>query len=334
MIPEEFKYKYIAILRCRTWGIWPEGQRVVSRGLVYKSVDNKIGFSVHIVSYEQRPRPENYPAEPCKNYDSPIVWRGRMDTGYWVGDQVLKAPEDELKIEFDHKGPFQGEIDVQLHIGAIKQLDVKEVDHFINSVAYSVISYINIVMNEFIIPVAPLQIRSCDEEGSRFENDIYLACRERPVIKKEELEKVLKNYIEHRRPMTSEDERIIDVAMRRFLSAQNETDIIDKYCDLWEVCEFISFVTNAKGGKVGKIAKCLADHISASGNNVSKAKIENFLNIKKIYKIRGSIVHNAVDNPELVKSNLPLLNEMALELIKYKAGFVYSGNNLIDKTIA
>jgi ketosteroid isomerase-like protein len=256
-----------------------------------------------------------------------------METGYWVGDLLLKAPEDKLKIEFDHKGPFQGEIDIQMHMGTTSELENELLITFSNTICHSVVSFLNITLGEYLVPVTPVQIRALQPGGSTFENSVQMKCVSRPVLEKKQLEECLSNYIAYRQSTDKEEERTMDTAMRRYLSAQNERDVVDKYCDLWESCEFVTYNVKAKGQKVGRIAQALANHISKTGRKISKANVEKLLDIKGLYNVRGQIVHNAVDKPEYIKDKIALLNELALELIRYKLGLPYQGNQTIDKFI-
>ena len=155
----------------------------------------------------------------------------------------------------------------------------------------------------------------------------------RPCLAKKEIEKVLSDYVQFRLLSSPEDERTIDAAMRRYLNAQNEQDIIDKYCDLWETCEFITQNIKAKGGKVGKIAQGLSTHISKKGDAVSKKLVEKNLNLRELYDIRGDIIHNAVESSDLVIKKISVLEQIAYELIKYKIGLDYKGNKVIDEAI-
>lgn len=336
-VNSQVMHGYVAISRCRSWAIWPEGERIISNALGYNFGENKekrFEFSVHLVAYENRPRPENEPSMPCEKYDSPIIWKGKMDNGFWVGNEVLKAPEDSLKVEMVHFKPFQGEVDVQLHVGSESELDIDELKEFFESVTHSVIGYINISLGEYLVPVAPIQLSKINETGRELSNSIKLRCVNRPTLSKQVLDETLSRYIKFRASNSIEKERALDVAMRRYLSSQLEPDVIDRYCDLWEVCEFLTYDTKAKGGKVSKIASALTDYLQKSGIVVKKANLENGLDLKRIYEIRGHIVHNAIDDPDYVGEKLSLLNEIARELIRFSIGESYVGNKEIDEKIA
>lgn len=109
-----------------------------------------------------------------------------------------------------------------------------------------------------------------------------------------------------------------------------ETNEIDKYCDLWETCEFATLGVNAKGGKVGRIAQALSDHIGKINPLFSKRNVENNLRIKELYETRGAIVHNAIQNPLMLQESSRLLSEIALELIRFRLDLPYERNQVIE----
>jgi hypothetical protein len=160
------EYKYVSILRCRTWCIWPSFSRFISKGFAVPVADSSdpVHLSIHLVSYEPRPRPELAPTRPSEPGVGPIVWRGQMSTGYWVGPVFLKAPEDTAKVEFEHEAPHQGEMDIQLHVAASFEVSKAELKDIATSISYSTLSYINIALGELLVPVAPIQIRRLSGE--------------------------------------------------------------------------------------------------------------------------------------------------------------------------
>src|SRR5215510_15338180 len=108
-LPFEVNNRYVAILRCRTWCDWPEFSRYVSKGYrepIHLSNGTPVCLSVHIVTYAQRKRPELEPARPLDPTSGPILWRGQMESGYWLGTNFIKAPEDDVPVEFHYEPPY------------------------------------------------------------------------------------------------------------------------------------------------------------------------------------------------------------------------------------
>lgn len=327
------KHKYISILRCRTWCIWPEHSRIISKGMRVPigSEDNDfIYLRIHLVSYSLRPRPENQPAKVLSKA-GPLIWQGSMNSGFWAGQLLIKAPEDNVKVEMVHKYPREGEVDIQLHILTMGNYSTDRLKDIVENISYSVLTYLNIYAGELLIPVAPIQIRKLDESKSGFTNLVEIFVKERKTYSVEFLEDVIEKFIFIRNRMSKEETASLDAAMRRYLDSITETSEIDKYCDLWEACEFGTIGLSGKGGKVGKIAQALSNHMIKVNPIFTKRSLENKLKIKELYNTRGAIVHNAIQNPQELQERTKLLSEIALEIIKFRLDVSYEKNSVIEE---
>jgi len=332
MKEKKFNHNYILILRCRTFGIWPEWTSIFSNFYVVESEINakkiEITFSMGIVCYERRPLPEIDPPRPEIKSISPIVWRGDIQTGFCLGDSFIKAPEDEVPLALKYEHAYQGEIDIFLKIGSDENVSYQILDEIFHPIARSIATYMGITLDDFILPVAPVRISKLKNGTAETLSDVIVEVKNRPdntiEIIREKFQSFSRNIM-----IKSKEERIAyDVACRRYLSSFEEIDLIDRYCDLWEVCEFLTIETKAKGKKVGKIAKELANYIGAS-----KSDVENKLEIKEIYDVRNDIVHNAIEQPEKVNKKLKILKEISRNLILSKSGEAYKGSKLIDEML-
>ena len=129
--------------------------------------------------------------------------------------------------------------------------------------------------------------------------------------------------------MRADEAAYLDVACRRFITAIQEADPIDKFCDFWEVCEFLSKNLHRKGlsTPVARVAKVLSDHTKKR-----KADLDKLI-VQPLYSIRIDIVHNTIEKPEKIDGKLLLLEEVARELIKSKLGLPYTGSLCIDNTL-
>lgn len=327
------KYKYISILRCRTWCIWPEYSRTVSKGMRVPigSGDNDfINLSIHLVSYCLRPRPENQPAK-VSSKNGPLIWHGNMNSGFWAGQLFIKAPEDNVKVEMVHEYPREGEVDIQLHIETTLNHSTDKIKDIVENISFSVLTYLNITAGELLIPVAPIQIRKLEENKSEFNNLVEIFIKERKTYSVEFLQDVIEKFIIIRDRMPREDTASLDAAMRRYLDSITETSKIDKYCDLWEACEFGTIGLKGKGGKVGKLAQALSNHMVKTNPIFTKRSLENKLKIKELYKTRGAIVHNAIQNPQKLQERTKLLSEIALEIIRFRLDVPYEKNCVIEE---
>ncbi|MCU7843305.1 MAG: hypothetical protein KZQ93_05645 [Candidatus Thiodiazotropha sp. (ex Monitilora ramsayi)] len=302
---------------------------------MYKSDSGfPVGISANIQCFEERERPENEAAQECERHKGPIMWRGEMQTGYTVGPYVLKAPEDTIKIEFQHSPPLKGEIDIMIFVGCDEELPRKELIEFAKPALHSLISQINITLDEYLVPTTPLSLRKLSNEGSSFINTTTISVRSRPSISSQNIEDILYSFVAQRQNNNTESTRQLDLAMNRYLSAMTEEDPVDKYCDLWESCEFSTLGIKAKGNVVSRISTCLASHISNTKQKVGKSRMENRLEIRSIYQTRKDIVHNAIENPAEIDRKIELLSEIACELIKYRLGIPWGGNRILEERIA
>jgi hypothetical protein len=124
--------------------------------------------------------------------------------------------------------------------------------------------------------------------------------------------------------MRLEDLRGLAVAARRLNSAMLEDDIIDKYCDLWECCEFLA----PAGKKVNNIKLPKAKDAAISQLFSSYAKLRKAQRltecVHKTYMVRNDLVHNAIENPGLVDKYLRVLHEVASHLFRCRVGLPFA----------
>jgi len=336
-VPIEIKNKHVAILRCRTWCDWPESGRYVSRGYkepLHLPNGDPVYLSVHIVTYGRRKRPEIELPRPLAATSGPIVWRGHMDSGYWLGLHFVKAPEDTIPVTFHYEPPYEGDIDIQLHIGLASEATADELIQLAAPVCTSMLAFVNLALGELAIPVAPVQVRELGSKGSSFATSIVVAVRERGCITEDLAKQVADGFVYARADMSPVEVRAVSAAARRYLTSLTETDAIDKYCDLWESCEFSAMFESAKGGKVGKIALALASHLRRCGVDVTKTQVERGLKLKDLYETRGRIVHNAVDSAGEIAEKTKLLEAVAAELLRYRFGLPCLTNGRICDSLS
>lgn len=319
----EIKHRYIAILRCRTWCDWPEWSRFISQAYqepLNLPNDDGLFLSAHIVTYARRKRPEAEPARPLQSNAGPIVWRGQMETGYWLGLHFVKAPEDNIMVALHYEPPYEGDIDIQLHIGLVSAPIMEELTQLASRICTSILAFINLALGDLAVPVAPVQVHELREEGAQFASSVIMAVRDRPSVTPELAKHIADRFVEARSGMSEREAHALSIATRRYLTSLTETDPVDKYCDLWESCEFSTMFASAKGGKVGRIAEALVSHLKRSGVNIKKAELERSLQLKTLYETRGRIVHEAIESPHEFANKMKLLEAVASELLRYRFG--------------
>jgi len=147
----------------------------------------------------------------------------------------------------------------------------------------------------------------------------------------ESVKEAIDRFVRIRVGLDREAEHAISVAARRYITSQTETDPIDRYCDLWECCEFATLFVKARGGKVGRVAEALTSHWNRSLHRSQrrKADVERVLEIKQLYDVRGRIVHEALDAPDELAARIDLLEDVAAELLRHRLGVPFSSEGRV-----
>lgn len=235
------KHGYVSILRCRTWCVWPERASLKSGAFFvrFKTVDEKVALRYFLVSYAGRPRPELSPAKPLGNDKGPLFWRGGMESGYWVGQSFVKAPEDETTISIHYEGPYEGDIDIQIHIEAEAEIPLTQLAEIASSLSLPVLSFLNITLGEFLIPVGPIQIRKLTESsaGWQIPSTVILSVRRRLTLGEELLASSLKRYTQ---VMLRPDLR---TSLEIYAGYFHQTSVVARFLTLMMVLEALAPVT-------------------------------------------------------------------------------------------
>jgi hypothetical protein len=264
----------------------------------------------------------------------PVVWRGVAEAGFWLGEVVLKTSEDVLKVEWKHEPPHQGEMDVQLHIGSRTEMPRSDLHKLAFDLSTCAIGHLNLALGEHLVPVAPLQLFKLTDAGIQSESTAKVFVTTRPTVDELGMQRSLDGFVRFWRTSSPAEERAVSAAMRRYLSAAQEVDPLDKFCDLWEACEFATAGIRAPGTVVGRIAQALAAHVTSQARPSDKTRIERLLGIKGLHETRGAIVHEAEEVPEHLQEQTRLLEGIAAELLRYRTGLPYVGNPVLDAKLS
>ncbi len=185
-LPDE----YVAILRCQTWNVWPEKTVLEHRPLpIPYDATAAIPTRVAILSYVNRSAPERYLKEDTKI--GPLLWDGETPGLHRVRDAVLKAPEDEVEIAWQHRNVQRGEVDICINFHFEGELPPSLLDA-LRATASAIMSLVNLQVNDFLTPTAPFQVRKVlPSGGGSMESTVLLAVHARHALKKEELNSTL-----------------------------------------------------------------------------------------------------------------------------------------------
>jgi hypothetical protein len=190
-------YKYVSILRCTTWHVWPEHTRVLSKPIKVP-VDERAGLflygSIHLVSYENRPRVKIYSGKESQEMGSPILWRGRLKSRYLIGESIVQAPEEKTAYKLHRERAYKGEIDIQFHFATDHDHPKDELRQVVLGVSLSVMSLINIELGDLLTPVAPIQIGKITGQGLQSSSSFNVLAWKRATLSQEDLQKTVDKY--------------------------------------------------------------------------------------------------------------------------------------------
>jgi hypothetical protein len=178
--------RYVATLRCQTWNIWPELTVIEAESFALDLGAGKPVFAqAAVLSYLNRSRHWEYTSERTEH--GPLIGTGSAPGLYLVRDAILKAPEDEIPVAFEHANARRGEIDISFAFMFDGELPSSARDS-IRSAAFAFMSLINLKLGDFLTPVAPLAIRKVLASGSRVESALVIAIHSRKFFSKADLE--------------------------------------------------------------------------------------------------------------------------------------------------
>lgn len=98
-----------------------------------------------------------------------------MEAGYWLGLHFVKAPEDKLMVAFRYEPPYEGDIDIQLHMSLVSPPLMEELTQLASRICTSILAFIHLALGDLAVPVAPVQVHELREEGAQFASSIVMA---------------------------------------------------------------------------------------------------------------------------------------------------------------
>lgn len=182
--------EYVAILRCQTWNVWPEKVGIEHRTLQIEYAEaTSIAARLLLISYVNRTEPARYLNEETGL--GPLIWDGVTRGLHRVRDTVLKAPEDEVEVAWQHRNAQRGEVDICLNFRFEGEVppDVLEA---LRATAFADMSLLNLEVQDYLTPAAPVQLRKVlPASGGQMASGVLLNVQNRLTLNKETLEHVL-----------------------------------------------------------------------------------------------------------------------------------------------
>jgi len=186
----ESKNEYLAILRCQTWNVWPEktGSKYDSFFIDYGELE-KLSARLIVVSYDKRTSAERFVNEETKI--GPLMWDGEIYGLHKVRNTILKAPKDKVEVSMVHRNAQLGEIDIFINFFFTEGIPSSLIEA-LRATAYSILSLLNLKLNDFLIPTLPFQIRKVLSDGDgQLESSILIDVNDRKEISSNTIESTL-----------------------------------------------------------------------------------------------------------------------------------------------
>lgn len=184
-------HEYVGILRCQTWNTWPEKTGIeYPTFLVDCGAAEPIKARLVVLSYEPRTTPHVYSEEDTKR--GPLVWDGRVRGLHLIRDAILMNPEDVVEVSVTNRHAHRGEIDICLIFMYSGDLPVSVVDS-VRSSASAVLSLLNLLTNDFLVPSTPFQVRkSLPGNENQMDTTFWMHIQTRQTVDRVDLEPLLR----------------------------------------------------------------------------------------------------------------------------------------------
>lgn len=154
-----------AILRCRTWHVWPEtfSGRVWHVPIDYGD-DAPLLAEVVLDTYLQRSDAATFVREATDR--GPELPNELLLGLHRVGDAFLKAPNDVVSLVSPRRHARRGELDIILDFRFDEDSLPPALIEGLRDTAYEIMALLNIHLRDFLIPAMPFQIRRLTDDGN------------------------------------------------------------------------------------------------------------------------------------------------------------------------
>jgi hypothetical protein len=146
-----------------------------------------------VASYLARTAPDDYTSARAEV--GPLVWRGDIPDLYIVRDAILKSPNDLIPVTFEYEPPRKGEIDILVAVDTAGELP-DEAPDVLRSIAFALLSLLNLRLGDFLAPCAPLQISRAGREGRQINSTVSVAVENRDTLSVTAIQEVVREFFE------------------------------------------------------------------------------------------------------------------------------------------
>jgi hypothetical protein len=179
-------------------------------------------------------------------------------------------------------------------------------------------TYCNLELSDFIVPTLSPQIGTLLDDGKKqMAASHTVLAMDKPLVTADNLKGTFPNFFNAIRSESPERQGCIAVAARRYINSLSETDPIDRFSDLWEACEFLVKGLSQNDGSPIKERKpeLRIEYVVWQQTELPRQKLHSL--VKKLYRIRNDLVHNAMEDPHDFESKLSLLDELAKHVLRH-----------------
>ena len=325
--------RYELTLRCASFNIWPENHEFGIRlhrlpRWLHREGDNS-NLSYAVRSYKADRRINEDCTKTIDNAVGPALWMNEATGGRQLGKDWVLAVGEYVHAGVTVRRPIAGEIDVVICYETATSVNESELLLTLTPLVYGFASFLRLSHDPYLSVAAPPQlVLYGDDGGSKVAQQVRMSVVARREIGEKELQVSANSFANIVNDQGIDLAMRVGAAARRSFTMQREVDEVDRFCDAWEICEMLTRDVQAPGTVVSRIATAVGGHIC-----MKKARVENVLGLARIYRVRKDLVHNGVDNPSGLLESLPLLEAIALELVRWKLRMPYTGNRAIDDEV-
>lgn len=316
----ESPHKYLLIQRCKPYGVWPKDflyeadhkvTEIEAHGETYK-----LTVRLGVKAYDDALFVNNKGGEAP--HVGSLVVDNRRWPGFWIGDAVLRAPDELTPMGVSFRNVEPGEVDFFIGVVCLREVPMDVLRDYLSPLVVMFIMSLATRLDDVIVMTAPPMLSKLMGDGrSQVRAALKVEVRDRPRLTPEAIQAAFPAFFDAVANLNAEKKRLVAVAMRRYQDSMSETDLVDRFCDLWETCEFLGkCVQTDSGRKVGGHTDSVIAFVVASvmrrNRNHGHTKA-----IGRLYDIRKDLVHNAVEDPEGFEGMVQVMEEVAAQMIRY-----------------
>jgi hypothetical protein len=185
-------FEYIAVLRCRTYHMWPEREVFEQQQISFEDGGISRRAKLAVLAFSPRLAPELYTKDETKQ--GALLWDGEIKDLHLVRNHILKAPEDEIPVGLQHRKPYRGEIDICVQFRVESEVKSSTVEAA-RAVAYSTMATINLQLGEHLVPTVPFQImRVISSTNRQMDNTVHLSVVNRVTFQRADVLPVIRQF--------------------------------------------------------------------------------------------------------------------------------------------